>query len=114
MIIKSKEEGKCQESIQLVPHLNQNTFLESDKRTRKRHLQNSLDVSSDSGPSPFISKWSDGGNHRVPKARNVESTSGVSLRPIVRGSPPRLILSAYTRDDPKVLIFTCSFVQRHI
>ena len=37
--INSKEEGKCQESIQLVPHLTQNTLWESDKRTRKRHIQ---------------------------------------------------------------------------
>ena len=28
-----------------------------------------LEVSSESGPSPCISKWSDAGNHRVPKAR---------------------------------------------
>ena len=69
MSIKSKEEGKCQESIQLVPHLTQNTLWKSDKRTRKRHIQKRLKLSSDSGPSPCISKWSDGGNHRVPKAR---------------------------------------------
>ena len=36
--IKSKEEGKCQESIPLVSHLTQNTIWESDKR-RKRHIQ---------------------------------------------------------------------------
>ena len=54
--IKSKEEDKCQESIQLVPYLTQNTIWESDKRTSKRHIQKSLEVSSDSGPSPCISK----------------------------------------------------------
>ena len=43
MIIKSKEECKCQESIQLVSHLTQNTLWESDKRTRKRHIQKRLE-----------------------------------------------------------------------
>ena len=37
--VNSKEEGNCQESIQLVSHLTQNTLWESDKRTRKRHIQ---------------------------------------------------------------------------
>ena len=69
MRIKSKEDGKCGESIQLIPHLTQNTIWESDKRTRKHQLKKRLEVSSDSGPSPCISKWSDGVNHRVPKAR---------------------------------------------
>ena len=41
--IKSKEERKFQESIQLVSHLTQNTLWESDKRTRKRHLQKRLE-----------------------------------------------------------------------
>ena len=63
MSIKSKVEGKCQESIQLVPHLTPNTLWKSDKRTRKRHIQKRLELSSDSGQSPGISKWSDGGNH---------------------------------------------------
>ena len=31
--------------------------------------RSALRVSSDSGPSPCIPKLSDGGNHRVPKAR---------------------------------------------
>ena len=39
MSIKSKEKRKCQEWIQLVSHLTQNTLWESDKRTRKRHIQ---------------------------------------------------------------------------
>ena len=43
MSIKSKEERKCQESIQLVSHLTKNTLLESDKRTRKRHIQKRLE-----------------------------------------------------------------------
>ena len=34
--VKSKEEGKDQESIQ-VPHLTRATILESDKNTRKHH-----------------------------------------------------------------------------
>ena len=37
--INSKEVGKCEESIQLLPHLTQNTLWESDKRTRKRHIE---------------------------------------------------------------------------
>ena len=37
LAFKRKKEDKCQESIQLVPHLTQNTLWESDKRTRKRH-----------------------------------------------------------------------------
>ena len=37
--INSKEEGKCQESIQFVPHLTQNTIWESDKRTKICHIQ---------------------------------------------------------------------------
>ena len=41
MSIKSEEERKCQESIQLVSHLTQNTW-ESDKR-RKRHIQKRLE-----------------------------------------------------------------------
>ena len=56
-------------SIQLVPHLAQNTLWESDIRTRKRHIQKRLELSSDSGPSPCISKWLDGEKHRVPKTR---------------------------------------------
>ena len=47
----------------------QNTLWESEKRTRKRHIQKRLELSSDPRPSSSISKWSDGGNHRVPKAR---------------------------------------------
>ena len=35
------------------------------------------------GPSPRIKKWSGGGNHRVPTAREGESTRGGSL--LVRG-----------------------------
>ena len=34
--INSMEEGKCQESIQLVPHLTQNTLWESDKKKNKK------------------------------------------------------------------------------
>ena len=50
--------------------------------------RSALRVSSDSGPSPCIPKWSDGGNHRVPRHERVESTRGVSFRPIVRGAFP--------------------------
>ena len=53
MSIKSKEEGKCQESTDLVPHLH-NTLGESDKRTRKSRIQKRLEVSSNSGPSQSI------------------------------------------------------------
>ena len=42
MSIRSEEERKCQESIQLVSHLTQNTLWESDKR-RKRHTQKRLE-----------------------------------------------------------------------
>ena len=66
--IKSKVERKCQESIQLVPHLTQNTIWESDKRT-KRHIQKRLEGQPRLRAVAVYSKWSDGGNHRVPKAR---------------------------------------------
>ena len=75
---------------------------ESDKRTRKRHKQKRLVVSSDSGPSPHtcISKRSDGGNHRVLKTRKGEEhgrvTRGVSFHPIVRG-PPEIFFFNFER-----------------
>ena len=48
-----------------------------------------LHAYTDSGTSPCISKWSDGGNHRVPKPRTGgEHRRGVLFHPIVRGSPP--------------------------
>ena len=66
--IKSEEERKCQESIQLVSHLTQNALWESDKR-RKRHIQKRLEGQLRLRAVAVYSKWSDGGNHRVPKAR---------------------------------------------
>ena len=45
------------------------TLWESDKERENVTYRRALRVSSDSGPSPCISKWSDGGNHRVPKPR---------------------------------------------
>ena len=47
-----------------------------------------LEVSSDSGPSLCISKWSDGGNHRVPKARKGGEHEWVIIHPYRKGSPP--------------------------
>ena len=67
MNIKSKEERKCQESIQLVSHLTQNGKVAKEQENVT--YRSALRVSSDSGPSPCISKWFDGGNHGVPKAR---------------------------------------------
>ena len=44
-----------------------------------------LEVSSDSGPSQCISKWSDGGNHRVPKARKGGEHEWVIIQPYRKG-----------------------------
>ena len=66
--IKSEEKRKCQESIQLVSHLTQNTLWESDKR-KKRHIQKRLEGQPRLRAVAVYSKWSDGGNHRVPKTR---------------------------------------------
>ena len=66
--IKSEEERKCRESIQLVSHLTQKTSWESEKR-RNRHIQKRLEGQPRLRAVAVYSKWSDGGNHRVPKAR---------------------------------------------
>ena len=45
MKCQSKEEGKDQErSYNQVPHLIKNTVWESDKNTRKHHIQESQEV----------------------------------------------------------------------
>ena len=69
-VLKERTFGQSS-ALLLVSHLNKSTLCESDKRTRKRHIQKRLEgqLISDSGPSPCISKWSDGGNYRVPEAR---------------------------------------------
>ena len=52
----------------LVSHLTHNTSWESDIR-RKRHIQKRLEGQPRLRAVAVYSKWSVGGNHRVPKAR---------------------------------------------
>ena len=42
---KSKEEGKAQELIHSLPQLTQYTVWESEKNTRKHHIQESQEIS---------------------------------------------------------------------
>ena len=98
MSIKSEEERKCQESIQLVSHLTQNILWESDKRTRKRHIQERLEGQPRLRPSPCIPNGPTEETIECRRHERVESTRGVSFHPIVRAPPtPRdfvLIFSA--------------------
>ena len=76
---KSKEEGKCQESIQLsISHLTQDILWESDKSKRKPHLQKRLEISSQGHRRVFKS-----GPTEEPSS--AEGTRGVSFHPLVRG-----------------------------
>ena len=59
-----KEEGKDHESIQSSTHLTQDTIWESDKNTRKHHIQESQEV------SPFPA-----GDHKTAMNRQ-DSTTG--------------------------------------
>ena len=56
------------DTISITTHLTQNTLWESDKR-RKRHIQRRLEGQLRLRAVAEYSTWSDGGNHRVPKAR---------------------------------------------
>ena len=80
--IKSEEERKCQESIQLVSHLTQNTLWESDKR--RKPYRSALRVSSDPGLSPCIPNGPTEETIECRRHERVESTRGVSFHPIVR------------------------------
>ena len=116
MSIKSKEKRKCQESVQLVSQLTQNTLWESDKRTRQCHIQKRLEgqlrlravavyfkVVRRSKPSSaegtqwwralqgYHSTLSLGPTEQTIECQRhtmVESTTGVSFHPIVRAPPP--------------------------
>ena len=76
-----------------VPNLTKNTLWESEKRTRQRHIQKCLEVSSDSGPSPCISKWSDGGSHRVPQARKGGEHERGIIPPYSYGVSPEIFFN---------------------
>ena len=89
MSIKSEEERKCQELIQLVSHLTQNTLWESVKRTRKRHIQKRFE-----GQPRLraVAVYHNGPTEETIECRRherVESTRGVSFHPIVRPPPLR-------------------------
>ena len=91
MSIKSKEEGKCQESTQLVPHLTQNTLWEGDKKQENDTYRSALRSAHTQGRHRAFQRGPTEETIHCRRHERVESRRGVSFHPIVRGSPPRFV-----------------------